>query len=436
MYVVEVPVRETGRFLRYDLKTSYQLGQTINSISAIKSIPGNHATNLHHLRRVIKDEYLPASLLAAKGAAVATSISRTAALDDLTSSERSGPHVLDGPSILEASLHDLSLVTRPDQVTVHIFLCPTFIISEDSLQQHLQNRIHGVPRASIDEYDPTKHREPLEPSSIEVPAPLGHVTPTRPWAIFRLSVPSHPPISYEHATSQSCTLWPTIFNPNSLYGPNPAILASAQAEINRTVGQYMSLALTAGKDARLRCEGEAVGVVVVERINGQETIVCVTSDQRWIRSGDRGQRPTGPDRPRDNGNPAAHAVMRAIEFVASTRQRLANPIEDSTDDPPARNNLQPNGYLCLNLEFYVSHEPCVMCSMALVHSRVGRVVFQHYMEATGGLVADRRDATQSTLDHGLFWREDLNWRFLCWRWETTTGESLEHEIELARDIHA
>lgn len=70
-----------------------------------------------------------------------------------------------------------------------------------------------------------------------------------------------------------------------------------------------------------------------------------------------------------------------------------------------------NGYLCHELEIYCTHEPCVMCSMAIVHSRFGRVVFRRRMAETGGLCAD------GELGHGLFWRKELNWTLLAWQWK-------------------
>jgi tRNA-specific adenosine deaminase 3 len=34
-----------------------------------------------------------------------------------------------------------------------------------------------------------------------------------------------------------------------------------------------------------------------------------------------------------------------------------------------------DGYIMSDLDLYLSHEPCVMCSMALVHSRVSRLFY-------------------------------------------------------------
>ncbi|KUJ08543.1 cytidine deaminase-like protein [Mollisia scopiformis] len=70
-----------------------------------------------------------------------------------------------------------------------------------------------------------------------------------------------------------------------------------------------------------------------------------------------------------------------------------------------------NGYLCHDLEIYCTHEPCVMCSMAIVHSRFGRVVFENRMKKTGGMCAD------GELGHGLAWRKELNWTLLAWQWQ-------------------
>jgi tRNA-specific adenosine deaminase 3 len=84
------------------------------------------------------------------------------------------------------------------------------------------------------------------------------------------------------------------------------------------------------------------------------------------------------------------------------------------------------GYLCHDLEIYCTHEPCVMCSMAILHSRFGKVIFQHRMPMTGGMCAD------GDLSHGLFWRKELNWTLLAWQWRPSSDDE---KIEKA-DFHA
>lgn len=62
-----------------------------------------------------------------------------------------------------------------------------------------------------------------------------------------------------------------------------------------------------------------------------------------------------------------------------------------------------------------------MCSMAIVHSRFGRIVFGHRMKKTGGLCAD------GGLGHGLFWRKELNWTCLGWEWRVGEGQDEKEE---------
>ena len=55
------------------------------------------------------------------------------------------------------------------------------------------------------------------------------------------------------------------------------------------------------------------------------------------------------------------------------------------DDP----SLPENAYLCSGLDLYLTHEPDVMSSMALVHSRIRRVFFMHSDPVSGALQSGR-----------------------------------------------
>ena len=63
--------------------------------------------------------------------------------------------------------------------------------------------------------------------------------------------------------------------------------------------------------------------------------------------------------------------------------------------------LPENGYLCTGLVIYLSKEPCLMCSMALVHARIKRVFFCSVSKDTGGLISLCRLHTIDSLNHSF-----------------------------------
>jgi len=167
-------------------------------------------------------------------------------------------------------------------------------------------------------------------------------------------------------------------------------------------------------------------------------IVALAGDARWYQ-----QEKTGR-----TGNPMGHAALRAISMVAQKLVRTENREQNTPvimefeafQDKPLLDDEQvvfdadhpcPDGYLCHDLELYLTHEPCVMCAMAILHSRMGRIVFRHRMPLTGGMSSEDRgyDACgdPSMCENGpcgggrglgLHWRKELNWSMLGWEWET------------------
>ncbi|KAH7370545.1 cytidine deaminase-like protein [Rhexocercosporidium sp. MPI-PUGE-AT-0058] len=272
--------------------------------------------------------------------------------------------------------------------------------------------------------------------------------------VVEVDVPLLAPTSQEQATAWTQRYWPTVYKKSNPFGPHPSIVERAEEEMRGEVEGWMELAERVAREAweGEGALGERIGVVVVERREGKGRVVAVAGDRRregWGREGG------------GSGNVVAHAVMRVIGMVAEglkAREEVGTDVTSLKDskkgdmteprtepkfnaianifrDEPLleleKKHYDPsgneNGYLCHELEIYCTHEPCVMCSMAIVHSRFGRVVFQRRMGETGGLCAD------GELGHGLFWRKELNWTFLGWQW---LHNASEEEKEVNSHLHA
>ncbi|KAF2670183.1 cytidine deaminase-like protein [Microthyrium microscopicum] len=344
VYVVEIPSKSTSALLKI-VKTA---------------IPSYDVTNLQHLRRLAKEEFLP-------------------------------PH--------------LKLNTPTDIDTLHLLICPTAAITVAELQAAFTLAANLF--------------EPLQSS------------------IRTVTVPFHAPTSAAQAAEWTDKYWPIVYKNTNPHGPHPALIARAQKELaaNGDAQVYMRLAEdVAAQAVEFDC-GERIGAVVVERTSKAKNgtrVVAVAGDGRYTGMVNS----SGHRAPGEKGNVLAHPVLRVIAMVAAKRraeeESSVSGDDDSTSDmtdiaastvladmpltplekiySEQSDNLEPHGYLCLDLELYLTHEPCVMCSMAILHSRFGRVVFGQLMPKTGALSAEA-----DSLGYGLFWRrEQLNWKFLCW----------------------
>ena len=205
----------------------------------------------------------------------------------------------------------------------------------------------------------------------------------------------------------------------------------------------MNLAILIGSQCHDAGLGYGFGAVIVDpNAEGGPAAVAVAGDARFAGLSTE-ERESGVS---VDGNPLCHAAMRAIALVAKKRVALASEAASESTPAPQRRSafndfpltpsefsihssspLKPGGYLCSGLDIYLTHEPCVMCCMALLHSRFEHVVFANRMQTTGGLCAEGSQLGGEDMEsgsgkgreiegYGLFWRPELNWKMLVWQW--------------------
>ncbi|WVQ97140.1 hypothetical protein IAU59_004250 [Kwoniella sp. CBS 9459] len=165
-------------------------------------------------------------------------------------------------------------------------------------------------------------------------------------------------------------------------------------------------------------------------------------------------------------HPLRHAALNCIASIAHLRT-----IPPFSDVPPTRNGAD---YLLTSLTMFISHEPCVMCCMALLHSRV-REVFYVFSRRNGGgfeyepkraqlasapdsppledqqtgqlgvphrvedvdvdVDADGdRSSERNDRGYGIHARRDLNHRFEAWKWDGQVDEETRKALEVDEQL--
>ncbi|KAH8723564.1 cytidine deaminase-like protein [Phaeosphaeriaceae sp. PMI808] len=360
-------------------------------------------------------------------------------------------YVIEVPAKFANVVKDVVQAATPDFKTSEISHLRR-VVQFKYLPAHLQKQFYPptrLPRVRYFLLCPTKHIQHADLFAHLRQCPPFNIKNAMSPRVFCVTVPAMAPISAEQATEWSDKYWPISYKNTNPYGPHPSLVQRNAAEIEGKAGTWLALANTAGRQIAEQGLGEQIGVVVVDRTREKPQVIAVAGDCRW-------RSPTGNAEPHTGtGNVMAHAVQRAIAMVAKKRLRTGgsdpalldrslfcdSPLTAVEKEYYESDNIASSGYLCVDLDIYLTHEPCVMCSMAILHSRFRRCIFSTRMPHTGGMTSDSNEVDPASslfggLKNGLFWRpSELNWKFLAWEFKEDGKSKKAGEVQFNDMLH-
>ncbi|KAI0084800.1 cytidine deaminase-like protein [Irpex rosettiformis] len=196
---------------------------------------------------------------------------------------------------------------------------------------------------------------PQLPAEYSLPAP------------YTLQIPQSAALT-QIALQHKTTFWPTIYAPRKKFEPQPWSRAKVRwaRDAMRTVIEEANASKTGG-DLPIAAH------------------VPVPFDEETREATQMTHSITAHDTRVSTAHPLHHAVLNLVRLVASQRAAASTPDVTNTaanpDDTDGRNGAH---YLLTDLTLFLSHEPCIMCSMALLHSRVKEIFYLSPMKKTGG----------------------------------------------------
>ncbi|KAJ6256541.1 hypothetical protein Dda_8403 [Drechslerella dactyloides] len=357
--------------------------EVVNLIKKITDNLKEGVPDCQHLRRLVKPENLPPSLTGLPESLFVDYSTENQSPTTKVNPDGSVENIIRSRGASRAQRRRRNASYRKGEKPLYVMLCPVVAMTIRELYEALS--AHPLfAGADLDCEVPF--------DSQDIPQIIKHKVPQ--WAPCNLKQANHWTEKY----------WPTIYRRTNPYGPHPFLTNKWEDRLHfpypveemehiefegteLTMGEYyMRLARKVAEEGEAKGAGLRIGCVVVElKESGPKhgRVVCVAHDARL-----------------QSQNPLSHACYRAISLVGRKRVEVTarhkpkvnihavnGPNSVMEEEFYAKVPGDPDGYLMNDLVVFMTHEPCVMCSMAMVHSRIGCFVFGEPM-VSGGLHAD------------------------------------------------
>ncbi|EGC36609.1 hypothetical protein DICPUDRAFT_77728 [Dictyostelium purpureum] len=218
-------------------------------------------------------------------------------------------------------------------------------------------------------------------------------------------VPKYPPLLYSLWDDWNYNIWPCVYRVHFFSTPLVSTLNEQELLNMRT---HMMSALEQAKIAKTRGH-KPIGAVLVDPETNKVVNNCYDLTNRISEDQTPEIEETLYLSPI-----VSHCIMTIMNKLSTdqvieiknkmkeTKERI-KPNDDDEDDENEKddnilNFVNKGQYLANGYHLYLTREPCVMCSMALVHSRIKRVVYGS-SGIDGGLGSYLKIHTEKSLNH-------------------------------------
>lgn len=187
-------------------------------------------------------------------------------------------------------------------------------------------------------------------------------------AIWPLSHPKSIEIPEVAAPSKKISIeWSSRYWPQIWRGdPNDQILLELVNELNMEL-VYKNLNLLQNLCRECNQEDQTVITIFVNtRTHDAESRILICKNNTKMVEEDK------------NLLPVDHSIIQGIRKVAELTKKTRK-FHETNNEP------KTTDYLCTDYEIYTTHEPCSMCAMALIHSRIKTCFFLNFSPKTGAL---------------------------------------------------